>query len=251
MKKLAIIFLLLSWTVCGQNATQRFRFTTDYYFLSVKGDVGQHERITGTYARNFASGKATWSGVTIATGKGLASPLGAAEKRLAMEGFSYPLGAANLTDSAFFKTAPEMAMQEQNLVWDSRMFEIFAEEHFNELKPNEAFHIGTANIPLADLGLFQNKDPQLTWIGTTKCGEDNCAVIVYQAFFNTLELRMRTETLVGRSHYWGEIWVSTSTKRLARATLYEDVLGEISMPGSSQRQVVNVFRTGLFEPIKD
>ena len=55
-------------------------------------------------------------------------------------------------------------------------------------------------------------------------------------------------TLQGRSHYWGEIWVSLSTKQIEYATLYEDVLGEMKLAGQATPQVIDVFRSGVFEP---
>ena len=54
--------------------------------------------------------------------------------------------------------------------------------------------------------------------------------------------------LVGRSHYWGQIWVSLSTGRIEYATLYEDVLGELELQGQEKPVTINVFRIGTFEP---
>jgi hypothetical protein len=53
--------------------------------------------------------------------------------------------------------------------------------------------------------------------------------------------------MIGRSHYWGQIWVSLTTKQIEYATLYEDVLGEMKLGAQPAPQVVNVFRKGVFE----
>src|SRR5262245_5732800 len=52
MKRLIAVLLLTSATVYAQTSTDRFRFTTDYYFLDLKGGVGHREKIVGTYTRD-------------------------------------------------------------------------------------------------------------------------------------------------------------------------------------------------------
>jgi hypothetical protein len=56
-------------------------------------------------------------------------------------------------------------------------------------------------------------------------------------------------TLNGRSDYWGEIWVSLTTKQIEYSTLYEVVVGEMKLPGQNATQVVNVFRSAFFQPM--
>ena len=73
-------------------------------------------------------------------------------------------------------------------------------------------------------------------------------MIEYRAFFNPLEIANGGMTLNGRSHYWGEIWVSLATRQIEYATLYEDVLGELKL-GQDSPRTVSVFRTGIFEPL--
>ena len=48
-------------------------------------------------------------------------------------------------------------------------------------------------------------------------------------------------TLKGRSHYWGEIWVSLSSKQIEYATLQEDVLGEMKLAGQEAPRTISVF----------
>ena len=54
--------------------------------------------------------------------------------------------------------------------------------------------------------------------------------------------------LKGRSNYWGEIWVSLKSKQIEFSTLYEDVLGELRLPGQDSMQVINVLRSATFSP---
>jgi hypothetical protein len=55
----------------------------------------------------------------------------------------------------------------------------------------------------------------------------------------------------GRSHYWGEIWLSLEDKQIEYATLYEDVLLEFKLPGQQSKQFVNPFRQATFEKTGD
>jgi hypothetical protein len=249
MKRLLIAFAFLSGTLYTQNSVEMFKFTTDYYFLDLKGNLGQRQQIIGSYIRDLSAKKVRWMDITIAnSAKDSPDLLLPAQKSQAMNGFSYALGAGDISKAEFFRDVPSATMQERNLVWDTRMFEIFAEDHFDQLELNKPFHVpGPTNIPLAGAGTFQNKDAQLILSGTSTCDEGPCAVVDYRAFFNTFEVRTGKETLVGRSHYWGQVWVSTSTKRILRGTLYEDVLGEVTSEASARPQPVNVFRIGTFE----
>jgi hypothetical protein len=100
------------------------------------------------------------------------------------------------------------------------------------------------------VGTFHNRDVQLTWIGRSSRNGEDCAVIEYRAFFNPLEIANAGMTLKGRSHYWGSIWVSLTSKQIEYATLQEDVLGELTLAGQDGPRTISVFRSGVFEPVK-
>jgi hypothetical protein len=251
MKTLLIVCLLLSSKLYAQNPVENFRFTTDYYYLDLKGNVGQRQQIIGTYNRDLSAKKARWANITIANNaKDSPERLLPAEKKDALNGFTYGLHTEDVTKEGFFRDVPAATMPEINLVWDTRMFETFAEDHFGELELNKPFHLPGADIPLAGAGTFQNKDAQLILTGTSTCDDGPCAVVDYRAFFNTFELKTGKETLIGRSHYWGQVWVSMATKRIVRGTLYEDVLGQVTSEASPRPQPVNVFRIGLLERVR-
>jgi hypothetical protein len=76
-----------------------------------------------------------------------------------------------------------------------------------------------------------------------------CALIQYRAFFNKLNVSAMNINFQGRSHYWGEIWVSLEDKQVEYATLFEDVLLEFKLPGQQTKQLVNPFREATFEKI--
>jgi hypothetical protein len=75
-------------------------------------------------------------------------------------------------------------------------------------------------------------------------------LIQYQAFFNKLSIAIQNTRLQGRSHYWGEIWVSLTDKQIEYATLYEDVLLELSDPNRQSKQLINPFRKATLQKLE-
>ena len=139
---------------------------------------------------------------------------------------------------------------ERNLVWDTVMFEYFGQGFLEHLILNKPYHvISNKDVVMPGIGTFHNKDIQLTWIGKSQRNGQECALIGYNVFFNPLEIAVEETVLKGRSHYWGQIWVSLKTRQIEYGTLYEDVLGEMKLTGNNSTQTINTFRYGVFEPI--
>jgi hypothetical protein len=49
-------------------------------------------------------------------------------------------------------------------------------------------------------------------------------------------------SMIGRSHYWGTIWVSLEDKQIEHAVLYEDVVMEMNLPGQTNKQIIDATR---------
>lgn len=253
MKLFAVAAIALATLGAARQdrSTQTYTATFDYYTLSLRGEVRTRERVSGTYTRNQADGTGRWSGVSVASASGDA-PFRPASARPFMEGFTYQRrsGAVALTSDAFFPGFPATAVQEKSLVWDTRMFEMFGEESFDRLTPNTSYQFSAENhIDMGAAGTFTLKDARLSLTGTSMRNGQNCAVVDYQAFFNPLRLELPAMTMNGRSHFWGQIWVSLAERQIEYATLYEDVLGEVVQ---AQRPPVptNVLRIGTMERIR-
>jgi len=243
------------WTVPATlapstNGTPReYRFTCDYHNLDIRGHLTGLQRVSGRYTRGLPKGAMRWNDVSIAQGSG-PETLGAPVRRDFMEGFTYADAGADMLEPDFFPGFPSSAMQERNLVWDTRMFEEFAHDLLTKLRLNVPYHVpDVENIALAGAGSFHHKDLQLTWTGITKRDGKECAVIDYRAFFNTLDVAAGGVKLIGRSDYWGQIWVSRADGRIEYATLYEEVLGELTLPGQDKPMPMSVIRIGVFEPV--
>jgi hypothetical protein len=167
-----------------------------------------------------------------------------------MEGFRYRNDLPSTLNPEFFKGFPPTAVFERNLVWDTGMIEVFGQGYFEHLKLNEPYHLASNHdVNMPDVGTFRNHDIVLEWIGHSQRNGQDCALITYKAFFNPLEIVNGGMTLKGRSDYWGEIWVSLETKQIEYGTIYENVAGEMKLPGQDTTQIINVFRIGSLEPV--
>ena len=235
------------------DGPRTYRFTVEYFIANTQGEITARQRLTGEYTRALANGEVAWKNVSQAKADSATAPFGPPERREFMEGFHYRRSAKESADSMapeFFKGFPPTAVYERNLVWDTEMIEDFGQKHFDELKLNRPYHmIASQTINLPDVGKFQNRDVQLEWVGKSQRNGKECAVIGYSAFFNPLEIANGGVDLKGRSHYWGQMWVSLTTRQIEFATLDEDVMGELKLPGQNAPIVISVFRHGTFEPM--
>jgi len=242
------LIALVSVLSVGAGYARTWVFTCDYYNLTVRGMLTGRQRVSARYTTGLAEGKVRWSDVTVAQGKDWTDTFDPAEKREFMDGFSYPLAnVKNMTQPEFFHGFPPMAMQERNLVWDTHMLEGFAALYPGQLVLNTPNHVGSGSVALAGAGSFDNRDVQVTLVGTSERSGVKCALLEYTAALNKLDVSAPGLTLTGRSTYWGQIWVSQSTGQIEYATLFEDVVGELRLDGQ-QPQIINVFRKGVFAP---
>jgi hypothetical protein len=234
-----------------EQGPRTYRFTVDYVTSNTKGQIVQRQQVRGDYTRGLPGGKAAWINVTVTDPVDNREALGPVRERGFMNGFQYDRSSNPLAPD-FFKGFPTTAVMERNLVWDTIMLENFGQEQLDHLKLNQVYHvIRDQDVNMPGVGTFQNRDVQLIWAGRSHRNGQDCALIEYQAYFNPLDLSLAGMDLKGRSHYWGQIWVSLSTKQIEYGTLYEDVLGEMKLPGSNATQVTNAFRYGIFEPVKN
>jgi hypothetical protein len=244
-----------SWALPQGVATKdagprTYRFTVDYQTANPQGAVVHRQRLTGEYTRGLAGGEVQWKNVAQVEADGASGPFGAPQKRDFMEGFRYKNDLAGTMQPEFFKGFPPTAVFERNLVWDTGMIELFGQGYFEKLKLNEPYHaMANQDVKLPDMGTFHNRDVVLEWVGRSYRNGQECALIAYQAFLNPLEMATGGMTLRARSDYWGQIWVSLKTKQIEYGTLYEEVLGEMKLPGQDAPQPLSVFRSGVFAPV--
>ncbi len=227
-----------------------YRFTVDYDSANRTGEVVHRQRITGDYTRGLANGDVEWRNVGEAQADGATAPFPPAQKQDFVEGFRYPAGSPDTLKPDFFKSFPPSAIYERNLIWDTSMMESFGQNFFDQLKLNAPLHISTEqDVNMPGVGTFHSRDTVLEWVGRSERNGQDCALIEYRAFFNPLQIATGGVTIQGRSDFWGEIWVSLATKQIEYATIYEEVSGEMKLPGQDTPQLLSVFRIGTLEPL--
>ena len=233
-----------------EDEPQKYMITVDYLQLDTLGNPLGKERVTGDYLRALPDGKVRWNNVRIAKAKGFDQPFPEGESQSYMEGFTYKVSKpAEMLKKEFFPGFPDSEIKTKNLVWDMHMIEQFGWDYFNKLELNQPYAIQSQpeDVALAGAGTFQNRRIELTWVGLSKRTNEVCALIQYQAFMNKFTTSMGKLSFQGRSHYWGDIWVSLKDKQIEYATLFEDVLVEFSLPGQGGKQLLGVLRKGRFE----
>lgn len=233
-----------------EEQPQKYKIICDYLYMDTLGNPKNKERVTGEYVRALPSGKVKWNNVRIANAKGFDDPFPEGEPQKYMEGFTYSLpNREDMLKKEFFPGFPPNEMKTKNLVWDMHMIEQFSWDHFNRLELNRPYAIQSKpeDVPLAGEGTFQNRRIELTWVGLSKRNNEVCALIQYQAFMNKFTTAIGTMSFQGRSHYWGDIWVSLKDKQIEHATLFEDVLVEFNLPNQPTKQLIGVVRKASFE----
>jgi hypothetical protein len=237
-----------------ENGPHKYLFTCDYYYLDTLGNLTRKERVTGEYTRGLAEGKARWNNVRIAAARGFEDRFPEGEPLKYMEGFTYSAAdPSSMFKGDSFPGFPAVEVKAKNLVWDTIGFENFAWHYFDKLELNTVYRTQShpEDVPLAGGGTFQNHQIELVWMGISKRNGRTCALIQYRAFFNKLSLSVGNMDFQGRSHYWGDIWVSLEDKQIEYATLFEDVLLQFKLPGQQAKQLMNPFREATFEKIED
>ena len=230
--------------------TRTYRFTITYNTTNMRGEMLRRQRFTADYTRGLPGNKVRWDNVTEEDADGATAPYGAPQKRDFMDGFTYVNNMPGTFNPDFFKGFPPTAVLERNLVWDTGMFETFAQNHLGQLKLNEPYSSGyEADMKLPGEGTFRNRQIILEYIGRSERDGQDCALISYEAFFNPLEMKNAGMEMKGRSDYWGLIWVSLATAQVEYATLNETVTAEMKLAGQDAIQNINVLRSGDFELI--
>jgi hypothetical protein len=235
-------------TVVKDAGPRTYRFTVDYDTANAIGEVVHRQRLTGDYTRGLANGDVVWKNVGEAQADGATAPFSPAQKQDFIEGFHYPAGSPDTLKPDFFKSFPPAAVFERNLIWDTGMIEMFGQNHFDQLKLNVPLHIlADQDVNMPGVGTFHSRDTVLEWVGRSQRNGQDCVVIDYRAFFNPVQIAMGGMSIQGRSDFWGEIWVSLATKQIEYATIYEEVSGQMKLPGQDTPQLLSVFRFGALE----
>lgn len=232
----------------SEPTPQRYLVTSDYINLDIFGNFINKTRVEGEYTRGYQNGDVRWNHVQIAsasTREGLFLDWAPQDY---MENFTYS-PQSNLMDAAAFPSFPPGSFQAKNLVWDVLTLEIVAWSYFDSLQLNKSYRPTNINgaVPLAGEGTFENRDFQIIWTGISKMNEEYCLLIEFRAFDNPLVVDTEQLKLRGRSHYWGEVWISLKDKQIEHAVLYEDVVMKMNLNGMKDEQLLDARREIIVE----
>ncbi len=237
------IFKALPQNVRISNEEQTYLIVTDYYNGDIFGNVYERMRIQGEYTNGLKNGKVKWNNVTMVTTNQPEAELPDGSPVAYMENFTYKPSEEMLNFEAF-QGNEEFAIFAKNMVWDMLGLEGFAWDFWDSLKINQPYSASEYNgkVDLAGQGFFENKNIILTWTGITERDGELCATIEFRTLNNPLEVSEGNMKLKGRSHYWGNIWVSMEDRQLEGAELFEDVAMQMNQPGQPANQIVGVVR---------
>jgi hypothetical protein len=95
------------------------------------------------------------------------------------------------------------------------------------------------------------KGLKMTWAGLSRLAGEPCAVINYRSFANPFESATPAMEIVGRSLYWGTMWISLEDKQVEKVNLNEDLLMEMTFTGATTSSIMNMQREVVFEKVPD
>jgi hypothetical protein len=204
---------------------------TDYMDYDLNGNFISKTTIAGNYTCGLKGDSARWNNVYISAVNDLGKLF--SNKQDYLENFTY-IPTPKIMDKDFFKKMPEdKGMLMKNLIWDMFMLQGIAYWYWDSLALNHDFKASGLNnaVDLAGNGTFENKDTKIKWLGVTKINNEIYAIIKYSTMNNKVKVNMENLTMSGRSHYWGEIYVSLADKHIEYATLTEDVITDLLVKG--------------------
>ena len=215
-----------------------YQMTTDYLNYDFYGNFRDRIRISGIATYESENDSVMWKNVIKSYSKNQNGDFPQGARINYLENFKYIPGEHILTET-FFNQIPEADVFVKNLFWDLMGFDVFAYTFWDSLHLNTEFSSHSINsiVDIAGDGTFENKDIRLTWIGYSKINSELCAIIKFSAMNNPLKIELENMSMRGRSHYWGEVYVSLEDKQIEYATLNEDVLTDVKLKGLDQNMM--------------
>jgi hypothetical protein len=230
-----------------ENSIRTYRMTTDYYNYNLGCDFLAKVRTEGIITYGLGD-SVRWNDVYVSGWRTSDTDFPKGVKKDYIENFTYIPDEHILTPEFFQENIPEADPLIMNLVWDAMGFEVFAYACWDSLTLNKEFQAKSINsaIQIANIGTFDNKDTRITWTCITEMNGEICAIFKYSCMNNPLFVEWENMTMKGRSHYWGEVYVSLSNKQIEYANLMEDVLTDVTTKGVADNALGYTVRTIAF-----
>ena len=227
-----------------------YRFTMEYDNADANGDTLLRQRLTGEYTRGLPDGKVEWNSVAQAEAIGATSSFSAAKKRDFMAPFRYVNRLSDTMKPEFFSTFPPMAMPERNLVWDTGMIEYLGQEFFDRLELNTPFHVAAHSSTWPESALSRIATSCSSGLDVRSATERIARSSTTRHFSTRCTSSSRASRCRHAVNTGVRSRVALGSKQIEYATLHETVVGQMQLGGQPQPQLVNVFRSGVLEPIR-
>ncbi|WP_148660797.1 hypothetical protein [Marinilabilia salmonicolor] len=206
-----------------------FHIITDYMDYDLKGNFRTKTRVSGVYTTGLPGDSIKWNNIRIASAPDKEASFSEGERQEYIDNFSY-IQDQNILSVDFFREIPQTDIRVRNLIWDVAGIYWFAYGNWDNLKLNQPYRdkqINNQEMDLSGQGSFENRNAEVTWLGITMLNQENCALIKYSTMNNPLHVNLENMKMTGRSHYWGEIYVSLEDKEIEMATMTEDVVTDV------------------------
>lgn len=221
-----------------KSKPQTYTMITDYYDYDLQANFLRKARVIGDFTCYLSGDSVKWNNVYISQISDFDAPFPKGQNQSYFENFKYVQSEKVLSEETF-SHIPQIDFRLKNLVWDMFGFEIFAHVYWDSLELNKEFcnHVLNSEVEMGKDGTFENKELKLTRIGITKVNNELCAIIKYSQMNGKISLNLENIKLKGRSHYWGEVYVSLSDKQIEYATLTEDVITDVTIKGGPENML--------------
>lgn len=235
--------------ILDESKPQKYLVTTHWHNRDVKGNGTGKFIINGEYTRDLNDQIVRWNSVRIEVFQDPTKSNSDTLLQNWMEGLSYK-SPDDLANPDLYNKFPtdESKHLLRTLLWDAIAFEIIGWNYFDKLKLNETLKASdyeNFTAPMADWGSLIMRDLKLTWIGISKMNNEICALIQFESFANPVQ----SFGILGRSLYWGRIWVSLEDKQIEYGKLNEDIIMEI-VTTHEAKKFLNIQREVEFKKIE-
>ncbi len=226
-----------------ERTPQKYILTSNGFDYDLIGNFIKKSRISGEYTRALENGNVIWNNVRISESTNLNEPFSEGEKQEVMENFTYsPFFSQDMFKSdSMFSKIPEPNIKFRNMVWSMMGFEIYAWSFFDSLKLNKEFtpKIKNNEVQIAGIGTINLLDLNIIWLGVTSMNNKICAIVKFSALNNPLNFNYLETKIIGRSHSWGNVYISLVDKQIEYAESYIDVVMEVKTKGQEHNYKLN------------
>jgi hypothetical protein len=228
---------------------QNYKFALRWINRDIEGNLINNSIVTAKYTRALEDGSVRWDKVLQID---IIDSVKYEKQLTQLDGLTYKIIGDNFTKQEFYDNFPKNNIELIRwFVQDGVTIEIFAWMYFDSLRLNQTFYpefFRNQRINIENFVNVTNQELSLTWTGVSKINNERCAVIHYQAMYNSIDANTEAMQLHGRSTYWGDIWVSLSDKQIEYAVGNEDVIFKMKTAAYGEQRI-NLQREVTFRKI--